>query len=109
DFAIHAAEHRVEIFDHGDLGAEPRPDRAQFQPDDTAANDDHAGRHLFERDAASGGDDDLLVDLDLDAGNAGDIRAGGDDDVLRLDHLFLALVIGDGHLALADDLAGALE
>ena len=29
---------------------------------------------------------DLLVDVDLDARNAGDVGTGGDDDVLRLDH-----------------------
>ena len=44
--AVHAAEHRVEIFDHGDLGAEPHPDRTQFEPDHAAAHHDHGFRHL---------------------------------------------------------------
>ena len=94
DLAVHAAEDRVEIFDHGDLGAEPRPDRAELEPDDAAADHDQGRRHLVQLQRAGRRHDHLLVDLDLDAGNAGDIRAGGDDDVLRLDLLDLAVLAG---------------
>ncbi|EGE56106.1 hypothetical protein RHECNPAF_750070 [Rhizobium etli CNPAF512] len=109
DFAVHAAEDGIEIFDDGDLGAEPRPDRAEFEADDAAADDDQRFRHLVERDAAGGRDDGLFIDLDLHAGNAGDIRTGGDDDVLAFDLLHLAVRGGNGNLAGRDDLAGALE
>ena len=44
DFAVHAAEDGVEIFDDRDLGAEARPDRTEFQADDAAAYDDHRRR-----------------------------------------------------------------
>jgi hypothetical protein len=107
DVAVHAAEDRVEILDHGHLGAEPRPDRAHFQPDDAAADHDEMARHLVERDRARRRHDHLLVDIHLHAGNARDIGTGGDHDVLGFEFLGLAVVAGHRHLALAQHLAGA--
>src|SRR5690606_13571616 len=109
DLAVHAAQDAVEELDNGDFGAEPRPDGAELQPDDAAADHHHARRDPGQIERAGGGDDDLLVERHLDAGNARRFRAGGDDDVLRLDIPGLAVLAGDGDLALAGDPAGAAQ
>ena len=56
---------------------------------------------------SGGGDDTLLVDLD--PGQADDVGTGGDDDVLRLDLLDLAVLARHRDLAGGEDLAGAVE
>ena len=60
------------------------------------------GGHLLQLERAGGGDDALLVDVD--ALELRHIRARGDDDVLRLDHL-----AADADLAGARDLARSAE
>ena len=109
DLAVHAAQDLVEILDHRHLGAEPAPDRAHFQPDDAAADDNDVPGHLVERDGAGRGHDHLLVDIDLDARNAGDVRTGGDHDVLGFQFLGLAVIAGHRNLAFAQHLAVADE
>ena len=39
DLAVHARQDAVEEFDDGDLGAQARPDRAEFEPDHAGADD----------------------------------------------------------------------
>ena len=101
DLAVHARQDPVEILDHGHLGPEAAPDRAEFEADDAGADDEELARDLFQGERPGGGDDDLLVDGD--AGELRDVRARGDDDVLRLQEL-VAAVLGQ-HL----DAAGAGE
>ena len=98
DLAVHAGQDAVEELDHRHLGAEPPPDRAELEADDAGADDDELLRRLGERERAGRGDDGLLVDLD--AGQARDVGAGGDDDRLGLEGRLVA--VG----ALDDDLAG---
>ena len=85
DLAVDAGQDAVEELDHGHLAAEPPPDRAEFEADDAGADDDEAPRHAGERQRAGRRDDALLVDLD--AAERRRVRAGGDDDRLRLDDL----------------------
>ena len=82
DLAVHAGQDLVEIFDDGDLGAEPPPDRAELEPDHAAADHDHWPGHLVQLERAGGIEDPVLVDLD--ARQRGDAGAGGDDEILRL-------------------------
>ncbi len=44
DLAVHAGQDLVEIFDHGHLGAEPLPHRAELEPDHAAADHDEVLR-----------------------------------------------------------------
>ena len=37
--AVHARQDAVKKLNHLDLGAEPRPDRAELEPDDAGADD----------------------------------------------------------------------
>ena len=62
DLAVHAGQDLVEKLDHGDLRAEPPPDRAELEPDHAAADDDQVAGHLVELERAGGIDDPLLVD-----------------------------------------------
>ena len=63
-FAVHAGQRAVEKFDDGDLGAEPPPHRAEFEPDHAGADHQQFLRHLVERQRAGRRHDALLVDLD---------------------------------------------
>ena len=107
DFGIHAGQDAVEEFDDDDLRAEAAPHRAELQPDHAGADHEKLRRHLRERERAGRRHDARLVDLD--ALQARDIRAGRDDDVLRLDGLRLAVRAGHLDLAGRDDLAAADE
>lgn len=82
------------------------PDRAELEADHAGADDQKLAGDLVQRQRAGRGHDALLVDLD--PLQTRDVRAGGDDDVLGVDDLRLA-VGGDLDLAAAEDLAGALE
>ena len=82
---------------HGDLGAEPPPDRAELEADDAATDHDQVPGHLRPVPARRSRIDDPLL-VDLDTRQRGHRRAGGDDDILR------------AHGAVADlDRVGALE
>ena len=80
DFAVHARQDAVEEFDDRHFGAEPPPDRAEFEADDAGADDEQLFGHGGQRSAPVEETIDLLVDLD--AGQPRDVGAGGDDDVL---------------------------
>src|SRR5262249_21703947 len=107
DLAIHAGQDAIEKFDHGDLGAEPVPDRAELEPDHACADDQKFSRRLVERQRAGRRHDALLVDLD--ALQPRDIRAGGDHDAPGLDQLRLAVSACDFDLAGTEDLARAVD
>src|SRR3546814_1264558 len=47
--SIHAGQDAVEIFHHRHLAAQPRPDRAQLEPDNAGADDQQLARHLVQR------------------------------------------------------------
>ena len=83
DFAVHAGQDAVEIFDHDHLGAEPAPDRAEFEPDHARADDDEALRHASSSSAPV--EDTTTFSSIVDARQRRDVRAGRDDDVLGLD------------------------
>ena len=107
DLPVHAGQDAVEILDHGHLGAEAAPHGAELQADHAGADDHEALRHALELERAGGGDHDLLVDLD--ARQAGHVRARGDDDVLRLEHLVRAVLGRHLDLAGGGDARGAEE
>ena len=46
DLAIGARQDAIEKLDHGDLAAEPPPDRAELEADDAGADHQEASRHL---------------------------------------------------------------
>src|ERR1700733_9937914 len=105
--AVHTGQDAVEKFDHSDLRAQPVPDRAEFKPDNAGTDDQELARHLVERQRAGRRHDALLVDFD--ALEACDIGAGGDDDILGLDNLRLAVVAGDLDLASTEDFSLARD
>src|SRR5690606_29477717 len=109
NLAVHTAEDSVEIFHDRDLGAEARPDRAELKADDAAADHDHAVGHLGKFQSAGRGNDHLLIELHVNAGDAGDIRAGGDDDVRRHDILRQTVSACATDLAVDEKLADAAE
>ena len=69
-----------ERLDDGDLGAEGAPDARELHADDPAPEDDDRRRHPVEAQRLLGGDDALAVDLE--AGQAARVGAGGQDEVL---------------------------
>src|SRR5262249_45960095 len=107
DFAIHSQQDAVEDLDHDHLGAETAPHRAELEPDHASADDEQPLRHLLENQSAGRGHDAPLVDID--AGQACHVRAGGDDDRLAFDGL--APAVSGLHLDLAgcNDAAGAVK
>src|SRR5215216_3195083 len=107
DLAIHARQDAIEEFDDHDLSAEPFPDRAKLKPDHARADDQKLLRHFFQRQRAGRRHDALLVDLD--AFQPRDIGAGGNDDVLGLERLRLAVTACDFDLAGAEDFALAID
>jgi hypothetical protein len=80
DLAVHPGQDLVQIFDDGDLRAEATPYGTELEPDDAAAYDDEAVRHLRKLERAGGIDDPLLIDLH--ARQRRHRGSGGDDDVL---------------------------
>ena len=80
DLVIHAGENPRQEFDHLDLGAKARPDGAELQADIAGADDNQLLRHLRQRQRAGRADNPRLVDLD--AGKAGSMAPGGDQDPL---------------------------
>ena len=108
DLAVHAGQDAVEELDHGHLGAEPTPHRAELEPDHAAADDEEALRHLVQN-ASAPVEDTMRLLVDLDAAQPGHVRAGGDDDCLAFDGL--AVAVGGLHLDLAGpgDAADARE
>ena len=105
-FAICARQDAIEVFHHGHFRTEAAPDGAEFEADDARADHDHALGHGLEGEAAGGGDDAILVDVD--AHKRGGFRAGGDHDVLGFENL-VAGGAGDDDAARAVDAAGSVE
>ena len=106
-FAVETRRDAIEHFNHGHIRAETPPDRAELKADIAGADDEQALGHFRQRQRAGGGNDARLVDVD--AGNAGDLRAGGDDDLLGLDNVLFAVDEGDLDLAWAEDTSRAVE
>ena len=87
------------------LAAEAAIDRRELHAHRTAAHDRQRLRHRLEVNRFVAGDDPRAIDRD--AGNAARRGAGGDDDLPRLQRLFVA--IGDVDLALAGEPRGPLD
>ena len=104
---VGAGQDAVEELHHQHLAAEPPPHRAQLQPDHARADHQQPLGHLGQRQRAGGGHDRLLVDVD--AGQLGHVRAGGDDDALGLQPLLVAVVERHAHPAGAEDGGGAVH
>ena len=95
-------------FHDGDVAAQAGPDRAQFQSDGAAADDDQFLRDGVEGDCLIAGDDRRAVELEERQLHRR--RTGGDHDVLALDRSLGAGVRrGDLHGAVADESARAGE
>ena len=97
----------VAELDDGHLGAEAAPHRAHLEADDAGADDDHLLGHGGQRERAGRRDDALLVNGH--AGNAHDLGAGGDQNVLAPDGLLRAVVAVDLDLVGRRKLAPALD
>ena len=79
DFAVIGGQHAVEIFDHGDLGAEAVPDRTQLQAD-YAGTDHHQVRRHFRKGQGFGTcADQVAIDFDTFQGSGS--AAGGNDNL----------------------------
>ena len=102
--AVKARGDAVHEFDDGHLGPEAGIDRAQFEADHAAADDDHAAGDLRQAERAGRGDDDLLVDGHFRPRDCGGFAARGQDDVPGLVDL-----VADLDLAGLRDRAPALE
>ena len=87
DLRVHAGQYAVEVFQHRDLGAQAAPDRSQFQADGSGADHDQMLGHFGVGNGLVGSADDLAVRLDVR--EHGHLAAGGDDDVLGGEGLYL--------------------
>lgn len=67
-FTIHAGQQSVKIFNHDHFCTKAAPNRAEFQPDHAATNDDHFFRYRLQFQRAGGIDHDLLVIIDFHTG-----------------------------------------
>ena len=104
---IDARTDAVEVFDHGHLGAETPPDRAQLQADHSGTDDHQMLRYFAQRQCTSGVEDALIVDLD--AGQGRGFGAGGNDDVLGAQLGRVALIVGHRDFARTLDVAPAFD
>ena len=98
----HQARQQLE---DGDLRAEAVEDRAELHADRAAAENHHRLRHFLQVNGLVARDDPASVDLD--PWHAARLRAGGDDDLLRLE--LLLLLAGHGDLAVAEQARRALD
>src|SRR5262249_8918448 len=89
DFSIHAGQNAIQKLDHVHLRTEPPPNRAELEPDDAGADDQQALRHLAQHQRPGRRHNALLVDDD--ALEPRDVGSAGDDDVLGLHRLGLAV------------------
>jgi hypothetical protein len=96
-----------EELDDRDVDAESMEDRRKLDADGAGAEHDHRLRQLLELEDLVGGEDPLAVGLEARE-HAGH-RARGDDEVLELDRLGVAVVALDRELALAVEPAEAVE
>jgi hypothetical protein len=89
NFSIDSRQNAVQELNDVHLRAQSPPDRAKLEPDHAGADDQQLLRHLAEHQCAGGRNDALFVDRN--PFEAGDIGAAGDDDVLGLHRLGLAV------------------
>mmetsp|Transcript_9535 Transcript_9535/g.19290 ORF Transcript_9535/g.19290 Transcript_9535/m.19290 type:complete len:440 (-) Transcript_9535:248-1567(-) len=82
DLRVDPGRDVVEKLDHLHLGAQPTPDGAHLEADDTGTDDDHLLRYLLELECACRGADRLLVHRH--ARQRGRHRASSDHNVLRV-------------------------
>ena len=105
DLHVHHGQELVQCLEHDHLGAQPVPDAAQFQADDTRPDNPQA-RGYFPQFQGAGRIDDVLV---ID-GRGGDLHrhgARGNDHVARVQHLHVAVLVGHFHTRPGQDLARA--
>mmetsp|Transcript_31043 Transcript_31043/g.99107 ORF Transcript_31043/g.99107 Transcript_31043/m.99107 type:complete len:511 (-) Transcript_31043:619-2151(-) len=107
DLGIHGGHDVIQELNHSHFGAETAPHAAHLQPDDAAADHDHGLGHGLEGEGARGGHDLLLIDRH--AGEGRHLGPRGQHDVLRLDGLGGAVLLGDLHLPGAVELAPTLD
>ena len=102
------ASNMTQELNSSDLSAESGPDGAKLHSNDSGSDEDHLLRNLLETQSSGGAHNRLLIDLDT--GERGDLGAGGNHDVLGVDHLGdLAIRSEDRHLVRAGDGAMALK
>src|SRR5690606_32730058 len=107
DLLVGGGEELVHGLQHGHFGTQTGPDRTQLQTDDAGADHAQLLRHGLEFQGASGVDDHILVDRGRrDVHRAG---TGGEDHVLGLDDLGLAVQAGDFNLLAGQQLAVAFQ
>ena len=82
DFTISTGRDGVEEFNHGHFGPKTGINGAHFKANNTSPDDNHFLRNFTKLKRAGGGHDGLFVDLN--AGQGGWLRPGGDDDILGL-------------------------
>src|SRR3984893_13566004 len=82
NFAVEPWQNAVQIFDDGHCRAKAAPDRAEFEADDARSHNKKFLRTRFEGNRAGRKNDRLLANRDPRKPRG--IRAGGDDDILRL-------------------------
>src|SRR5262245_1662306 len=106
DLQVDARQDAVEKFNHGYVGAEAAPHRAELEADHAGADDEQALRHLAERDGGIRRHDPFFVDVD--AFEPRHVGSGGNDDVAGFQDLRGAVAL---HLDLSrgDDAAGAMH
>jgi hypothetical protein len=63
NLTVHARADTIQVFDHGHLGAQPAPDRAQLEADNARSNDHQGLGNLRKGQGARGVDDAVAVDL----------------------------------------------
>ena len=107
DLGVYTRQNVVEEFDDRDVGAKPPPYRAEFESDDSSTDDQELFGHRGQFQRAGRGHDTFFVEID--AVQARRIGAGGDDDILRLQHLRLTVGVFHFDFAARGNTAGAVE
>mmetsp|Transcript_33769 Transcript_33769/g.95548 ORF Transcript_33769/g.95548 Transcript_33769/m.95548 type:complete len:251 (+) Transcript_33769:844-1596(+) len=106
DIPVHWGDNLVHELDNSDLRPQAAPHGGHLQADDAAADYNHLLGNLLQGDGSCGGDNFLLVNRG--SWQRGDLRAGGNDDVLGRDDRGGAIFSSDLHLRGALQLAPAL-
>ncbi len=91
---VRGSEECRQRFEHGHLGAEPPPDAAHFEADNSRADDAEPRGHLGDRKRAGVVQNPHVVERN--ARERARLRARGDDDMLRNQHGRLRTVDPDG-------------
>ena len=95
------ATDRAEELDRGNIRTETAPHRAELQPDHAGTDQTEPARHCLQLQGAGRRNDRLLVHLDAREGRH--LRAGRDQDVLRVDRLLATVrLLGDDRVRAGD-------